>query len=189
MDNYPNDLAPDFTETGAVATAFEEWWPTVRHAFPHVPTNVARYWLHEHWGCSPFGWLPSANYRFRLIRWPAPDLRLIRSESCDFDPNNQECHEHGDYLINSNELGGKYPTAIYMDQHGDFPTPIIVLDNRDGHLEHEAGSMSMCRDIPHAYILIEGHRRFDMALYLESVGRFVCETSIWLMERPSGCFP
>jgi len=28
-----------------------------------------------------------------------------------------------------------YKTALYMRENGKFPAPIIVLDNRDGHLK------------------------------------------------------
>lgn len=50
MDSYPKQLAPEFEESGAVKTPFEEWWPPVKEHFSIVPENVACYWLHEHWG-------------------------------------------------------------------------------------------------------------------------------------------
>jgi hypothetical protein len=63
-----------------------------------------------------------------------------------------------------------------MLEHGDFPAPIIVLDNRDGHLSEP-------EDVPAAHILIEGHKRFNRALYLHSTKRLNPTVSIWLMEQ------
>ncbi|MEZ0001616.1 hypothetical protein [Sinorhizobium fredii] len=63
-----------------------------------------------------------------------------------------------------------------MMEHGDFPTPIIVLDHRDGHLPTTRG-------VPSAYLLIEGHRRFNMALYLQKKGRLAPTVTVWLMTK------
>ncbi len=37
MDSYPKQLAPEFEESGAVKTPFEEWWPPVKEHFSIVP--------------------------------------------------------------------------------------------------------------------------------------------------------
>jgi len=183
MDNYPENLAPAFEDGGGVATPFEEWWPRVRHAFPNVPENVARYWLHEHWSHSPFSWIPSANYRFELTDWPAADLPLIRSGWCNFAEDNAECRVHGKHLISRVGNSWKYPTALHMLEHGDFPAPIIVLDNRDGHLVQGIDPVPKYCEIPSSYVLIEGHRRFNLALHLQSVGRLKEYVSVWLMQH------
>jgi hypothetical protein len=175
MDNYPKHLAPEFDEGGAVKTSFEEWWARVKTYFPHVPENVARHWLHEHWSHSPYEYLPSRDYKFELVQWPSVKLPEIRSTWCNFEEDNNECQEHGRYLIEDVLKEYRYKTALYMLEHGDFPAPIIVLDNRDGHL--------LQRDLPPAYILIEGHRRFNMSLYLHSIGRLRPSVDVWLMKR------
>ena len=184
MDNYPEHLAPDFEEGDGVATPFEEWWPRVQHAFPTVPEEVARHWLHEHWSHSPYSWLRSADYSFELVDWPADELALIRSRWCDFCENNADCLAHGKHLMQK-PAGWRYRTAVYMDEHSDFPTPIIVLDNRDAHLQEAGSNKPTSEDLPAAYVLIEGHRRFNMALYLHSIGRFNPTPMVWLM-RPMG---
>ena len=46
------------------------------------------------------------------------------------------------------------------------------------------GSVPRYEDLPAAYILVEGHRRFNMALYLQSVGKLNATAALWLMERP-----
>jgi hypothetical protein len=186
MDNYPEHLKPAFVDLG-VAEPFEEWWPRVKREFPNVPEEIARYWLHEHWNQSPFEWIPSASYHFERTSWPTTELAQIRSYWCDFDEANTGCLDHGRHLITGTIAGTRfaigYRTSRFMSECGDFPTPIIVLDNRDGHLVPGKPPVPPYCNIPPAYVLVEGHRRFNMALYLSSVGRFVPTTHIWLMVR------
>ncbi len=185
MDNYPEHLAPEFEEGGGVATPFEEWWKIVQPSFSKVPEEVARFWLHEHWSHSPFSWLPSAEYRFEKKEWPSSELCNIRSGWCEFSPDNEKCKAQGKYLIDGRPEAARYPTARYMVENVDFPTPIIVLDNRDGHLVQGVLPTSAWSRLPPAFILIEGHRRFNMALYLVAVGRFVPTVNVWMMLRDS----
>lgn len=177
MDNYPEHLAPDFDEAGAVSTPFDEWWARVQPHFPNVPENAARYWLHEHWGHSPYRWLPSREYRFRLVEWAAADLPEIKSRHCRW--KNEGCLKHGGYLMTLE----KYLTQIFMLEHGDFPQPIVILDNRDGHLEQGRGGVPPNEDIPREYVLIEGHRRFNISLYLNHTGQIKPSVKVWLMEH------
>lgn len=180
MDNYPDNLAPSFDEGGGVSTPFNEWWPTVKSKFGTVPENVAQYWLHEHWGHSPFGWLLSNSYQFNKIKLPARELWSIRSRWCDFCPENKDCFEHGKHLLRTL----KYQTALDMQEAKNFPSPIVVLNNHDGHLEIEAKkAKQLCHDYPSSLILIEGHRRFNIALYLQRINGLNAEVDIWLMER------
>jgi hypothetical protein len=178
MDNYPELLAPEFDEGGGVATAFQEWWKRVQPSFPKVPEEVARFWLHEHWRHSPFSWLPSDNYCFEKQEWPSPELRSIRSAWCDFSPDNEGCKANGKHLIESRPEAVRNPTARYMAEHGDFPSPVIVLDNRDGHLVHGVMPTPAWSRLPAAFVLIEGHRRFNMALDLVATGRFVPKVEV-----------
>lgn len=181
MDNYPEQLAPEFDEWGGVKTPFEEWWPRVRDSFQNVPEDVARYWLHEHWSHSPYSWLRSRAYRFDLVEWPSADIgNKIASRWCNFDAMNTECRQHGQYLLTSClKLG--YRTAVYMNEHCDFPAPIIVLDNRDDHIKGLDGVPGWERDFPASFLLIEGHRRFNMALFLQFQGRLVEKLKVWQM--------
>ena len=148
-----------------------------------VPEDVRRYWLYEHWDHSPYGWLPSAGYEFARVNWPANSLIAIRSVWCEFAADNSGCIVHGEHLITGSSQGWQYPTALYMAQHGDFPAPIIVLDNRNGHLQAGRPPTPGYSGLPAAYILVEGHRRFNMALYLHSVGRFCAAPRVWLMSQ------
>lgn len=175
VDSYPEHLAPEFNERGGVETPFDVWWPRVRAEFPAVPEDVARYWLHEHWSHSRFGWLPSREYRFNLCEWNSAEFVTIRSRWCDWSPTNEACREQGKYLIEELAKPGErygYSTARFMLEHGEFPVPPIVLDNSDGHIARHAKNQRE-KDAPPGIILVEGHRRFNMALYLQATGRSV----------------
>ena len=180
MDNYPAHLAPEFDEGGGVATRFEEWWPAVQRSFPHVPEEVARDWVHRHWNHSPFGWLPSAPYRFRLIDWPAKRVCEIRTIWNDYAADPTQPIAHGRYLVEEHRVQLGYKLADYMVEHGTFPVPPVMLDNSDGHLTNERGSSVV---YPAGFILVEGHRRFNIAAYLELDSRLHKTVPFWLMER------
>ncbi len=89
---------------------------------------------------------------------------------------------HGRYLLDEWPHDRPYRTARYMLEHRDFPTPIIVLDNRDAHID-EKSAQSRREVVPAEYVLVEGHRRFNMALHLIETDRFDSEVDIWLMKR------
>lgn len=180
MDDYPEHLAPEFEESGAVKTPFKQWWARVQPSFPDVPENVAEQWLHRHWGHSPYQWLCSKNYRFTLRDWDSGSLAKIRSGWCNWD--NDDCVEHGKYLINVTLEKFDIWLGKYMLKHGEYPEPIIVLDNTDNHLESE-GHVPYHRNIPKGLVLVEGHVRFNISLYLSQTKRFKPRCKLWLMER------
>jgi hypothetical protein len=182
MDDYPEHLAPEFNEAGGVVTPFDTWWSKVRDNFPNVPDDVAQYWLHEHWRHSPYGYLRSRDYRFELEEWDAQRLWDIRSRWCDFVSTNTDCVEHGEYLLTLACHPYCYSTALYMIANGEFPTPIIVLDNRDGHLG-VSNVTEPWEVLPSELILIEGHRRFNLALHLQRIGKLRPIIKIWIMKR------
>ena len=181
MDDYPAQLAPEFENNGAVKTPFEEWWPRVRHAYPNVPEGVARDWLYRHWGHSPYRHIRSRDYRFTLASWPARDLWSIRSGWCEFEPSNQKCFEQGEFQAKrTGALSNKL--AAYILANGDFPVPIIVLDNRDRHMCEENVDAPY-KALPEGYVLMEGHCRFNLGLYFESQGKLRPTVNIWIMAQ------
>lgn len=177
MDNYPEALAPEFEEGGGVATPFDEWWCRVHHSFPSVPEEVARYWLHEHWRHSPFSWLQSRNYEFRRVQWPVKELHLIRSRLSKYIAGSPDCLAHGRHLLNTD-----YRTARYMNEHKRPPAALVVLDNRDDHLRTQGGAIPAWEiSIPASYVLVEGHRRFALALGLQERAE-LHELPVWVMN-------
>ena len=182
MDNYPEQLKPRFEPSGAVEEPFEEWWPKVRDHFPNVPENVARYWLHEHWSHSYYAYLRSKDYSFDLVSWPSEKLFEVRSTWNRFEADNKACVEHGHYLVEEWHLPEPYRTVAYMLEHKDYPAPVIILDNRDGHI-NPATVQHAYEVVPAAYVLMEGHRRFNIGLYLQTTGRLSPSVDVWLMTK------
>ncbi|MET4261465.1 hypothetical protein ABIC09_006433 [Bradyrhizobium sp. S3.12.5] len=184
MDHYPEHLTPPKDERGAVdPDKFDEWWITSQEEFPTVPPEVARYWLHEHWGYSSFFWLPSRLYRFDKVSWAAETLGKILSDDDDFRGEHVKTLKRGKWLVEGKEMG-PYRTARYMLEHRTFPVPIVVLDNRNGGVN---GLHARAREFPKAYMLVEGHRRFSMALFLARTGRISPTVPVWLMTKiPAG---
>lgn len=181
MDNYPPDLAPDFEPSGAVATPFEEWWLGVQPNFPYVPEEVARDWLHRHWSHSPFGWLPSTEYRFSLSHWPSDRINQIRTGWSDFSADPAPAIEHGRYLVEDHRKRfGRNGLIDFMVKHGTFPVPPIVLDNLDGHLNDRPEARI---PYPANFLLVEGHRRFNIATYLAEISFLQPELPFWIMKR------
>jgi len=178
MDNYPEYLAPDFDDYGAVTTPFEEWWPHVQSNFPTVPEEVAKEWLHRHWSHSPYEWIPSKQYEFELVDWPSNKLDRIRS--CLATTGHDKSIAHGKFLIEDHKLSW---LSRYMNEHNDTPTPIIVLDNRDGHLIPGVDTTPSYAHMPTAFVLMEGHLRFNSLSYLGSIGRLRETVKVWLMKR------
>jgi hypothetical protein len=185
MDNYPEKLDPPRDEWGAIdKSAFKSWWSNAAAAFPTVPENVAQYWLHEHWGRSPYSKLKSRAYEFELVAWPCERIVEIYSTWDDYDPTHAGCLIKGEELVTTLMLSREmYPTARYMLDHGNFPAPIIVLDNRDGHHNTE---YPQHYTVPDGYVLMEGHARFNIATYLQKIGRLNKTVDVWMMKkRPS----
>jgi hypothetical protein len=178
MDNYPTSVAPAFNEGGGIITPFEEWWRRAREHFPTVPEEVARYWLHEHWNHSPFRWLPSRQYQFERVEWALSDINSIRSRWCDYSITNEDCMKHGEYLLSLT----RYKTATFMRENLKPPAPLVVLDNCDGHLKYGVPPVpSSERGFPQGYILVEGHRRFNLCLALHQNTQLQ-SLPVWLMR-------
>ncbi|TRV35839.1 MAG: hypothetical protein EWV70_09525 [Microcystis flos-aquae Mf_QC_C_20070823_S20] len=185
MDNYPDHLAPEFDEGGGVSTPFDEWWLRVKESFPTVPEEVAKEWLHRHWHHSPWEWLPSAQYRFDRVLWPAEALLEIRCRLNNFKADHTQFIAQGDYLANEHrkKWGGLWLTE-FMLREGVFPSPPILIDNRDGHLvDHQYGDPGY---YPHAFLLVEGHKRFELGRYLLTEGRMKPQLEFYLMSHIAG---
>jgi len=120
MDNYPEHLAPEFDKYGAIATPFSEWWARVAYAFPSVPEEVAREWLHRHWSYSPFAFLESRYHTFELEIWKSDNFSKIRWNWNDFKDDHLPAIQHGRYLVE--DLGSKHRSWLL-----DFMLNILLI--------------------------------------------------------------
>jgi hypothetical protein len=181
MDNYPKHLTPPKDFRGNIDhSKFDEWWAWAKADFPDVPENVAHYWLHENWGISPYDYLVSKNYTFTAVEWSSSRLSELLSEWDGFDPEHKDCLRAGHDLCHKNEFGHVLPLAVYIMENKRYPQPIVILDNRDGHLQVEYEFASR---VPPGYILIEGHFRLNIGLYLLSKDAFGPNFDAWLMTK------
>lgn len=181
MDNYPEHLTPPKNDRGNIELEkFGEWWAWAETEFPTVPENAAQYWLHENWGVSPYDYLRSRNYAFTAVEWPSSRLSELLSEWDNFDPEHKDCVRSGRDLCHKHEFGHVHALATYIMENKKYPQPIVMLDNRDGHLQAEYEYASR---IPAGYILIEGHLRLNIGLYLQSRDLFGPTFNAWLMTR------
>jgi hypothetical protein len=175
MDDYPEHLAPEFEESGAVKTPFGEWWSRVKDEFPNVPEIVAKDWLHRHWRHSPFSWIPSRSYEFSIENYPAEELTNVLNRIFDFEPDGHRALEQGKYICGDHPERPWRLAPIwlvqYMRTHGNFPSPIIILDNSDNHLVNTPEIPSYVHDHPQGLILAEGHTRHEIGLYLHSINQ------------------
>lgn len=179
MDGYPEELSPDFENGRPPSHRFDRWWERVQSAFPTVPMDAAKYWLYEHWGQSPYGWLPSRQYDFVERDWPLERLKEVRSTWCGFSEDQSECIKSGNYLLGEYQRG--YETPDYMRELGYPPARLVLLDNRDGHLADFGREDS---DIPseRCILLVEGFRRFNLSLALHERGKLQ-RLPVWVMTR------
>lgn len=126
--------------------------------------------------------LRSGDYHFELVTWKAERFFEILSTWNRYNPDQKETISHGHRLVDDWEFKEPYRTSAYMLEHGDFPAPIIVLDNRNGHINPNTVEFPY-QTLPVAYVLMEGHRRFNIALYLHTTQRLKPEAQLWLMTK------
>ena len=174
---FPVHLYPALdVDSGSPVVNFIDWWPAVKTEYPNLPEEVAREWLHRHWQYSPYKWLNLREYKFHVSKIRSDEIQRIRTGDSDFKEDNSAQINWGDNYCNNLTNMDCQPLylAQYMDEHGDFPTPIIVLDNFDGHLNDEK--------YPRQLILVEGHTRFSVAMYLNDMGKLNEYLEIYKMK-------
>lgn len=174
VDNYPDELAP-YSDGGGWPEPFSRWWERVHGHYPSVPKNLARQWLWRHWGNSSWRWLPSEGARFSLVLWGPRDVRAVQMWR---EPEDQAVSYGRDLLTRTRNLprGQRYaPTAI-MDRTGKWPAPPLVIDHQ-GTLPCNPWD-----DLPRGLVVVEGHRRFEVAKALAKEGRLKDELPVWVLS-------
>lgn len=189
MDNYPEHLAPELDEnSGCPITPFDEWWPSVKTEFSNIPDEIAKEWLYRHWGRSPYSWLRSDLYDFNIEEFPSNQLTLLLNRIYRFEVESEKLREKGMYLCGEHPEWKWRPRELiwlvkFMNKNRVFPSPIIVLDNRDGHLAIMPDTIVHSSRIPKGMVLIEGHLRHEIGTYLQSIGRLADKVMVCMLRR------
>jgi hypothetical protein len=176
MDGYPKHLEPHGHGTIA-KEGFSAWWERARSSFLTVPRNVARQWLHRHWGQSAFGWLPSQGAQFTLEYWQPSEvvaLQIWREGTPGYA-------DWGDQLL-ANAAQSKqyrYGVACIMNRRHRWPAPPIVW-HRAAPLANEHYSQ-----LPTGFVLVEGNRRIAMAKALARCGLLLPQLPVWVLRYPN----
>lgn len=173
MDDYPEKLAPEFDKGGGVSTPFNEWWERVHGEFPFVPEDVAEQWLHRHWSHSPYSFLRSRSYRFELTEFDPSDILGIWNFNSD---NGDSTKQTGLY-----RLSQRFWVRDFMVENKRFPKPIIVLDNQDQHILSLENRPDWLENKP--LILVEGHRRYEVAVGMMQKDPLDNPQKMWLMKK------
>ena len=124
--------------------------------------------------------MKSRAYKFEAVQWESKRLFEICSTWDDFDSECKGCIVKGRELATQKTFGSLYATADYMLQHKNFPSPIIVLDNHDGHLNKDYPKIW---PTPSGLVLIEGHSRFNIATYLQTKAALNPTVEVWFMTK------
>lgn len=95
---------------------FDSWYARAGSHLSNVPDEVAREWIHRHWGQSSYEWMPLLGLHFSLEEWPLDRLLRVAVGS----RGRQDAYE-------VRENPGQW-VQDYMDKHGTWSTPIIVLE-------------------------------------------------------------
>jgi len=176
MDNYPASVAPKLDDGGGVVTPFDEWWGSAQLYFKNVPENIARYWIYEHWGYSPYQFLKSKLYGYFENEWRLDNIFEIKNGLDGFADFPEESIIQGKYLLSLDH----YETATYFKAYFSPPQPLIVLDNRDGHVENEYLELGF--SVPSEFVLVEGFRRFSISCALYQEGKLK-RLPVWVLKR------
>jgi len=136
MDDYPQHLKPRGNDTIA-KEGFSAWWERAHDSFPAVPRNVARQWLHRHWGGSRFRWLPSHGAQFTLECWQPAEVAAVQIWREGAPPY----ADWGDQLLAdaAKPKGYRPRLAWIMNQRCRWPAPPIVW-HRTAPLANESRS-------------------------------------------------
>lgn len=148
------------------------WWRRAgASGYATVPKNVARQWIWQHWGLSPYRELPSVGAQFALRTWRQADIEsaMSRRDADEYRSWGETLLEN--YRVCPPEVRPTLPGT--MDRRGIWPVPVIVMHN-DGRFDFPA-----LREAPHGPILIDGNRRFAVALALAAQGRLAAELLVW----------
>jgi len=139
---------------------------------PNFPEEVLTEWFYRHHDClHTYSSLDYQTLRFEKQQWQVehiPGKEVFREGSYgadfayDFDLNLSQ----GNWL------------ARYMNEHGTWNTPIILLANTQGTLVDCFGL-----ELTRPYHLLEGHNRLEYLIVLRDRGKALAHHWVWLVSK------
>ena len=172
LPNWPEHLKP-IGEGTFDKEVFEIWWGRHKESFQHLDSRILEQWVHRHWHCSPYSFVPLATLKSTLISMSPSEIIKATFNRCDEykNPDYDYSAFHGAHFEN-----GKHPTALALDE-GEWDFPIIMIHTPNGFLSREL-------KMQNEYLLIEGHQRVRYANALMHRGVDLIPQKVFLLESP-----
>ena len=146
---------------------FEAWYPRIAHLISHVPEDVAKNWVHRHWGHSPFEWMNLRSMSFFPETWELPRLLNLKVSNAW----SQDETVHGTASLASADTWLKQ----CMLETRTWPCPIIVLG--DGEIARNPHRGDLVGPV-----LLEGHRRLEYLHELHQMGQAADRHAVWVVR-------
>lgn len=139
---------------------------------PHFPEELLVEWLYRHHNA-----LDTYASLFESLRFERQTWKLEDIPGCEAFNDQKFCQT----LSRSFDNRARDPLdwlAQYMNQHGTWNTPVVMLENLHGEIPSPAWAT-----IRQPYHLLEGHRRLSFLVALRSRGRALPEHELWIARR------
>ena len=154
---------------------FENYLPRARRLAPNFPVCVLRQWIYRHFddAVHDYGWLGFRGLNFRKENWSTNAIleKVKWRTGRDLVPK-------WAFQLRNNAGFRRSWLGTYMIEHGTWPAPILVIDNKAGLRDPR----SIPLGIPHH--LLEGHHRlaYLYALVDDSRGNPQDEHDLWIID-------
>lgn len=135
---------------------FDDWHQRIGSHLASVPVEVAREWIHRHWGESSYEWMPLGRMRFAREEWPLTDVLRVGAGP-------RGVHDA------FGERNAVPWVRQYMETNNTWSTPIIVLRNGTAF-----------SDDMHELQLLEGHRRLGFLRTLARLKNANPTHAVWV---------
>lgn len=139
---------------------------------PHFPEELLVEWLYRHHDS-----LYTYASFFESLRFERQTWKLQEIPGCEAFNDPKFC-ENFSRTFDDRVRNPKDWLARYMNQHGTWNTPIVLLENLRGEIPSIAWAA-----IRQPYHLLEGHRRLSFLIALRNQGSALEEHTIWIARN------
>lgn len=151
----------------------EDYIERMRSFAPSIPEEVAREWFFRHFEClDHYSFLDFSTLRFELQTW---SVEQIPGREAFSDP--KFCENFSDDFKERVKDPHNW-LAHYMEQHGTWNTPIILLHNPDAKFRGNS-----CYLLRSPWHLLEGHNRLSFFQHLRNIGTTKAHHQVWAVFK------